>query len=70
MEDEIIDVESVEVLDEPVSDFTSSESVAPLKTKQERDFETKKFNALKKLIKQKRKYYKSNLFQVRKLETN
>jgi len=69
MEDEIIDVESVEVLDEPVSDFTLSES-APLKTKQERDFEAKKLNALKKMIKQKRKYYKSNLFQVRKLETN
>lgn len=66
-EDQIIDVESTEVLEEPIPVSVSE----PLpKTKEERAVELERFNAIKKMIKGKRKYYKSNLFQIRKLESN
>lgn len=68
-ENQIVDVESVEVLEEPVTVSMSPEP-HPVKTKEERAMEMERFNALKKLVKQKRRYYKSNLFQIHKLDSN
>lgn len=68
-ENQIIDVESMEVLEEPVSVSVSPEPL-PIKTKEERAMEMERFNALKKMVKQKRRYYKSNLFQIQKLDPN
>jgi hypothetical protein len=72
MEEQVIDVQSetveeeVRKVDLPV---TVSES-QPVKTREERELEQERFEAIKKLIKQKRKYYKSNLFQIRKMDPN
>lgn len=72
-EGQVIDVESQEVIEEliPVDfpvDIQSSEP--PVKTKEERQMELERFNQIKKMVKQKKKYYKSNLFQIRKLNSN
>ena len=69
MEDQqVIDVESVEVLEHGIDAEVIPEP--PVKTKEERDFEMQRFNEIKKIVKQKRKYYKSNLFQIRKMDIN
>lgn len=66
-EEQIIDVESEEVVEETIEIKSDSH---PVKTKEERQYEQDRFNALKKLIKQKRRYYKSNIFQIQKLQPN
>jgi hypothetical protein len=68
IENEIIDVESSEVVEEEITS-TISESL-PEKTKEERDYEKQRLASLKKLFKEKRKYYKSSLYQIRKLDYN
>ncbi len=71
-EEQIIDVQS-ETIEEEIKKVdlpaTVSESL-PLKTQEEKLLEQERFNAIKKLIKQKRRYYKSNLFTIRNLESN
>jgi len=60
MEETTIDIESQEILDEePVS-----------KTKEQRAVEMAQFNLIKKMIKEKRRYYKSNIFAIKKLDSN
>jgi hypothetical protein len=68
MEDQVIDVESIQIPDGGIP--VDMQSEAPVKTKEERAFEMERFNQLKKMVKQKRKYYKSNLFQIRKIDNN
>lgn len=58
-EEQTIDIESQEVVEEPET-----------KTKEQRHLEMAQFNMIKKMIKEKRKYYKSNLFAIRKLDSN
>lgn len=60
MEETTINIESQEVL----------EQEPELKTKEQRQMELEQFNLIKKMVKDKRKYYKSNLFQIRKLDSN
>ena len=59
MEETTIDIESQEILEEPVS-----------KTKEQRAVEMAQFNLIKKMIKEKRRYYKSNIFAIKKLDSN
>ena len=68
MEDQVIDVQSIEVPDEGIPMEMYSEP--PVKTREEREMEMQRFNQIKKMVKGKRKYYKSNLFQIRKLDSN
>jgi hypothetical protein len=68
MEDQVIDVESIQIPDGGIP--VDMQSEPPVKTKEERAFEMERFNQLKKMVKQKRKYYKSNLFQIRKIDDN
>jgi hypothetical protein len=67
-EEQVIDVESMEVPDEGLSAEVYSEP--PVKTKEQRDLEMERFNQIKKMIKEKRRYYKSNLFAIRKMDYN
>jgi hypothetical protein len=72
MEEQVIDVQS-ETVEEEIRKVDLPVTVSeaqPVKTKEEREMEKERFEAIKKLIKQKRKYYKSNLFQIRKIDDN
>ena len=57
-QEQIIHVESQEVVEEPTE-----------KSKEQRQMEQAQFNLIKKMIKEKRKYYKSNLFAIKKLDS-
>lgn len=67
-ENQVVDVESIEVPEEGLPAQVYSEP--PIKTKEQRALEMERFNQIKKMIKEKRRYYKSNLFAVRKLDYN
>jgi hypothetical protein len=67
-ENEIIDVQSSEVLEEEIPATVSQPF--PVKTKEERAYELERLQTLKKLLKQKRRYYKSSLYQVRRMDYN
>jgi hypothetical protein len=65
-EEQIIDVESVEVAEERMPAEMYSEP--PIKTKEQRALEQERFNQIKKMIKEKKRYYKSNLFAIKRLD--
>jgi len=62
-QEQIIDVESQEVIEE----IMDSE-LLPDKTYEERVEDMERFRYIRKMVKQKRRYYKSNLFAIRKLD--
>jgi hypothetical protein len=64
-EEQIIDVESTEVAEEGIPVEMYSEP--PVKTKEQRALERERFNQIKKMVKEKRRYYKSNLFAIKRL---
>ena len=70
-QEQIIDVEAQEVVEEifPVDLPVEMSSEPPVKTKEQRKLEMERFNEIKKIVKQNRKYYKSNLFQIQKLDS-
>lgn len=63
-ENQIIDINSEEVMDE----ILDSE-LLPSKNYGERVEDMERFNQIRKMVKQKRRYYKSNLFAIRKLDS-
>lgn len=63
-ENQVIDIDSQEVVDE----ILDSE-LLPDKSYGERIQDMERFKQIKKMVKQKRRYYKSNLFAIRKLDS-
>ena len=68
MEEQVVDVESIEVPEEGIPAELYPEP--PVKSKEQRAIEMERFNQIKKMVKEKRRYYKSNLFQIRKIDNN
>lgn len=63
-ENQVIDIDSQEVVEE----ILDSE-LLPDKSYGERIQDMERFKQIKKMVKQKRRYYKSNLFAIRKLDS-
>lgn len=64
-ENQVIDIESQEIIDQDIE----TEDL-PEKTYEERLEDMERFHQIRKMVKQKRRYYKSNLFAIRKLDLN
>jgi hypothetical protein len=62
IEEQIINIESQEVIEE----IMDSEPL-PVKTSKQRREDAERLHYIKKMIKQKRRYYKSNLFAIRSM---